>query len=150
MIYFQQLSFKIILFPNTKIFIFIKKNKHSQGSTGLFSYFLLYCKCKHQSSPFKKNSGNLFEGVLFSSRVAYPNFGHPAQTSVFTFQVIILIFADESSFATIVNGLSILKLFHLMNGDFFSWHTYTASTKCATQNSKVWAGFPKLGHTTLS
>ena len=51
-----------------------------------------------------------------------PNFGNPALTPSFTkynfFQV-------KNSFATLVNELSVLKLFQLSNGDLFSKHYYS-------------------------
>ena len=45
-------------------------------------------------------------------RVACPNFGHPSFTKYKFLQV-------KNSFATIVNGLSGLKLFQLSNGYLF-------------------------------
>ena len=47
--------------------------------------------------------------------IVCPNFGHPALTWSFTkYKFLQDIY---NSFATIVNGLSVLKLFHLLNGD---------------------------------
>ena len=74
-------------------------------------------------------------------RVVCPNFVHPALTSLFTnysfFQV-------KYSFAYIVNGLSVLKLFQLSNGDsLFSEHLQSA------WNDEVWAVCTKLRNTTL-
>ena len=45
-----------------------------------------------------------------------PNFGHPALTSLFTKYELLHV---KKSFATILNGLSVLKFFQLSNGDFF-------------------------------
>ena len=49
----------------------------------------------------------------------------------------------NKKFATILNGLSVLKLFQLFNGDFFCSKPI-AFKKCV----KVQAGCPKFGHTT--
>ena len=43
-----------------------------------------------------------------------PNFGHPALTPSFTKY---RFFQAKNSIATLVNGLSVLKLFQLSNGD---------------------------------
>ena len=48
-------------------------------------------------------------------RIASPNFGQPAQTSS-SFKELKRL-QVKNSFATIVNGLSILKLFQLSNAD---------------------------------
>ena len=56
---------------------------------------------------------NISEGT-----VTYPNFGHPAQTWSFTK------YCKGHFFATIANGLSVLKLFQLSNGNYFSQHFY--------------------------
>ena len=47
-------------------------------------------------------------------RVVCPNFGHPALTPSFTKYRFLQV---KNSFATNVNGLSVLKLFQLSNGD---------------------------------
>ena len=53
-------------------------------------------------------------------RVMCPNFGHPALTSSLPKYKIL---QTKNSFATIENGLSVLKLFQLSNGDvLFSYH----------------------------
>ena len=55
---------------------------------------------------------NWFELIIMTvHRVACHNFGHPAQTSLFT--------KGKNNFATYVNDLSVLKLFQLSNGDIF-------------------------------
>ena len=52
-----------------------------------------------------------------------PNFGHPALTLSFT---IFNFLQVKKSFATILNGLSVLKSFQLSNGDLlFSLHAYS-------------------------
>ena len=52
-----------------------------------------------------------------------PNFGHSALTSSFTKYKFLQV---KKSFATVVNGLSILKLFKLSNGDLcFSYYAYS-------------------------
>ena len=61
-------------------------------------------------------------------RVVCPYFGHTALTSSFTKYKF---FQAKNSFATIVNRLSVLKLFQLLNGIlFFLRNMPTASTKC--------------------
>ena len=50
-------------------------------------------------------------GVVY--RVVCPNFGHPALTFIHK----IYFLKTKDSFATIVNGLSVLKLFQLSNGE---------------------------------
>ena len=56
------------------------------------------------------------------SRVVCHNFEHPNLTSSFTKYKILKM---KNSFANIVDGLSVLKLFQLSNGDFRC--LYTAS-----------------------
>ena len=52
--------------------------------------------------------------LLRSARVECPNFGYPTLTSSFTKYK----FLQVNTFATIVNELSVLKLFQLSNGEF--------------------------------
>ena len=55
-------------------------------------------------------------------RVVCPNFGHPALTSSFTKYKFLQV---KRSFATLMNELSVLKLFQFSNGDLlFSKHDY--------------------------
>ena len=57
------------------------------------------------------------------SRVACPNSEHPALTSSFKKYKFLQM---KNSFATIANGLSVLKLFQLSIGDLlFSYHAYS-------------------------
>ena len=49
-----------------------------------------------------------------SNRVVCPNFGHPALTPSFTKYQFLQV---KNRFATLVNELSVLKLFQLSNGD---------------------------------
>ena len=51
-------------------------------------------------------------------RVVCPNFGHPALTSSFTKYEFLQV---KNSFATILNKLSVFKLFQLSNGDFINF-----------------------------
>ena len=56
-------------------------------------------------------------------RVVCPNFRHPALTPSFTKYKFLQL---KTSFATLVNGISVLKLFQLSNGDLlFSKHEYS-------------------------
>ena len=56
------------------------------------------------------------------NRVVCPNFGRPVLTSSSTKYLYIFVGA-KNSFATIVNGLSVLKLFKLSNDDLlFSYN----------------------------
>ena len=65
-------------------------------------------------------SGSTIEAV--AHRLVCPNFGHPALTLSLSK---CKFFESENSFATIVNGLSILKLFQLLIGDlYFSFSIY--------------------------
>ena len=48
------------------------------------------------------------------TRIACPNFGHPAQTLSFTKHKFLQV---KNNFETIMNGLPTLKLFQLSNGD---------------------------------
>ena len=57
--------------------------------------------------------------IIKLDRVVCPNFGHPALTSSFTKYKFLQV---KNSFATIVNGLSVLKLFQLSNGDLLLKH----------------------------
>ena len=52
--------------------------------------------------------------IFTTFRVVCPNFGHPALTSLFIEWSFLQV---KNSFATIVNKLSVLKLFQLSNGD---------------------------------
>ena len=52
----------------------------------------------------------------FVTRVVCPNFGHSDLTSSFTKYKCLLV---KNSFATIVNGLLVLKLFQLSNGNLY-------------------------------
>ena len=57
------------------------------------------------------------------SRVVCPYFGHPALTPSYTKYKFLQV---KNSFATLVNELSVLKLFQLSNGDLlFSKHDYS-------------------------
>ena len=59
----------------------------------------------------------------FESRVVCPNFGHRVLTSSFTKYTFLQV---KNSLAIIVNELSILTLFQLLNGDLlFSQHAYS-------------------------
>ena len=70
-----------------------------------------------------------------SAQGVCPNFGHPALTSSFTKYKFLQM---KNSFATIVNGLSVLKLFQLSNGDLcFSQHAYSICKERKTQNDEV-------------
>ena len=56
-------------------------------------------------------------------RIVCHNFGHPALTSSFTKYKFLQV---KNSFEENLNGLSVLKLFQLSNGDLsFSWHAYS-------------------------
>ena len=62
------------------------------------------------------NKNSLYSWI----RVVCPNFGHPALTPSFTKYKFLQV---KNSFATLVNELSVLKLFQLSNGDLlFSKH----------------------------
>ena len=60
-------------------------------------------------------------------RVVCPNIRHPALTSSLTKYKIL---QEKDSPATVVNGLSVLKLFQLSNGDLLFCSMPTASSKC--------------------
>mgnify|MGYP000279282549 CR=1 FL=1 len=78
------------------------------------------------------------------TRVVCPNFGHPALTPSFTkyknFQM-------KNSFATLVNELSVLKLFQLSNGDLlFSKHDYSLYKARKPRMTKLGQGVGVRAH----
>ena len=56
-------------------------------------------------------------------------------------------FHVKNSFATIVKGLSALKLFQLANGDLYIFVAYLAFTKCVNLELRSLGRMSKLGHT---
>ena len=84
--------------------------------------------------------------ALFKTRVVCPNIGHAALTASFAKKSKFL--QVKNSFATIVNELSILILFRLLNGDLlFSQY---ASTKCVNLELRSYGRmFEIRAHTTL-
>ena len=59
----------------------------------------------------KSYSVLLLKKMFSKNRVLCPNFGHPAPTSTFTKYEFLQM---KNSFATIVNRLSVLKLFEIL------------------------------------
>ena len=68
----------------------------------------------------------VYELAVLEYRVVCRNFGHPTLTPSFTKYTF---FQIKNSFATLVNELSVLKLFQLSNGDLFFRSMTTACTK---------------------
>ena len=69
----------------------------------------------------------------------------------FICQIKIFIFARDRKFKKIVNGLLLLKLFQLSNGDFiiFVASPKRQQTRVNCADSELWAGCPNLGHIIL-
>ena len=57
---------------------------------------------------------NHYKEIEKINRVVFQNFGHPALISSFTKYTFLQV---KNSFAPIVNGMSVLNLFQLSNGD---------------------------------
>ena len=79
------------------------------------------------SGPSRTQTSSL--GTIFlhqgpGYRVVFPNFGHPVLTSSLTKYKLLQV---KNSFATIVNGLSVLKLFYFSNGKLLFSMPHTAS-----------------------
>ena len=73
-----------------------------------------------------------------------PNFGHPALTSSFTKYIFLEV---TNSFATLVNELSVLKLFQLSNGDvLFSKHDYSLYKARKPRMTKLGQGVGVRAH----
>ena len=75
---------------------------------GTFNFFFLL---KYVTVNEKNRTFICFilqKNIRHTYRVVCPNFGHPAPTSSFTKYTFLQV---KNSFATIVNGLSLLKLF---------------------------------------
>ena len=72
------------------------------------------------------------------SMVVCPNFGHPVLTSSYKKYNV---FADKKGFATLVNGLSVSKLFQLSNDDLlFSKHAHSIYKVCKRRMTKLGQG----------
>ena len=73
-----------------------------------------------------------------------PNFGHPALTSAFTKYKLLEV---KNSFATLVNVLSVLKLFQLSNGDsLFSKPDYSLYKARKPKMTKLGQGVGVRAH----
>ena len=81
---------------------------------------------------------------FFKDRVVCPNFRHPALTHSFTKYNF---FQMKNSFATLVNELSVLKLFQLSNGDLlFSKHDYNLYKARKPRMTKLGQGVGVRAH----
>ena len=80
-------------------------------------------KLGHANLRIKLSRHFIHMNSIPANRVVCPNFGHPALTQSFTKYQFLQV---KNSFAIIVNGLSVFKLFQLFNGDIlFSQHAYS-------------------------
>ena len=99
------------------------------------------------SQEFKVTYDSQYCNALFfrkSTRVVCPNFGHPALTPSFTKYRFLQV---KKSFATLVNELSVLKLFQLSNGDLlFSKHDYSLYKARKPRMTKLGQGVGVRAH----
>ena len=59
-----------------------------------------------------------YENILSVTREAYPSSDTSPKLRTFISQTKLITFARQNNFSTIVNELSVLKLFQLSTGDF--------------------------------
>ena len=79
-----------------------------------------------------------------NNRVVCPNFGHPALTPSFTKYKFLQV---KNSFETLVNELSVLKVFQLSNGDLlFSKHDYSLYKARKPRMTKLGQGVGVRAH----
>ena len=91
----------------------------------LFFFCICILVCSDYCSVYGRNTVRCTVNVQFKvlSKVVCPDFGHHALTSSVTKYECQQV---KNSFPTIVNGLLVLKLFKLSNGDLlFSQHAYS-------------------------